>query len=108
MLYLDIGGSQPSMGDTVRLSLKPSENREFSWKAKLKPCSSLLMICTVSRASRPEEETSALRSCPGVGVSSHLPAPEVSQQTLLHRCEEVFFQETLQLLLTTSSKLLSL
>lgn len=97
-LYLDIGGSQPSMGLTTRFSVKPSEYRELSWKAKLNPCSSLLMICTVSRASRPEEETSALRSSLDLGGSSHLPAPAVSQQILLDRQEEVFFQEILQLL----------
>lgn len=70
-LYLDSGGIQPSMGHTTRLLLKPSEYRELSWKAKLKPCSSLLMICTVSLASLPEEETLALSG----GLMA---APEVS------------------------------
>lgn len=90
-LYLDSGGIQPSMGHTMRLLLKPSENREFSWKAKLKPCSSLLMICTVSLASRPEEETPALSG----GL---LPAPEVSRQALLCGQEGASLPEILQLL----------
>ena len=45
------------MGHTTRLLLKASEYREVSWKAKWNSCSSLLMIFTVSLASRPEEET---------------------------------------------------
>ena len=74
--YLDSGESQPSMGEMTRLSLKPSEYRELSWKVKLNPCSSLLMMCTVSLASRPEEGTPALRR----GLR---PAPQASQQMLL-------------------------
>lgn len=58
--HLDSGGIQPSMGHTVRLLLNPSEKRELSWNAKLNPCSSLLIIFTVSRASLPGEETPAL------------------------------------------------
>lgn len=68
-VYLDCGGSQPSMGHTTKLLLKPSEKRELSWKAKWNPCSSLLIIFTVSRASLPEEETQTLRGSRG-------PAPE--------------------------------
>lgn len=68
-LYLDSGGIQPSMGHMTRLLLKPSEYRELSWKAKENPCSSLLMMCTVSLASLPVGETPALSE----GLT---PAPE--------------------------------
>lgn len=80
-LYLDSGGIQPSMGHMTRLLLKPSEYRELSWKAKWNPCSSLLMMCTVSLASLPEEETPALSE----DLTS---APEVSGQILFLRQEE--------------------
>lgn len=91
LLYLDSGGIQPSMGHMTRLLLKPSEYRELSWKAKWNPCSSLLMICTVSLASLPEEETSALSE-------DLIPAPKVPGQILLLRQEETSLEEILQLL----------
>lgn len=47
------------------------------------------MICTVSLASRPEEEMPALSAV-------LTPAPEASQQTPLRRQEEAFLEEVLQ------------
>lgn len=82
--YLESGGIQPSMGHTTRLLLNPSEYRELSWKAKLNACSSLLIICTVSRASLPGKETLVL--------SESLLLAELSQQILVHRQAEALVE----------------
>lgn len=74
------------MGLTTRLLLKPSEYRELSWKAKLKPCSSLLMICTFSLASLPGEDTPALSG-------SLLPACWSPSADTAPQQEEAFLQE---------------
>lgn len=88
------------MGHMTRLLLKPSEYRESSWKAKWNPCSSLLMICTVLRASLPGEETPALG---GVLV----PAPQVPQQILLRRRQEAFLEGLLRLLFSPLPRFLA-